>query len=587
VAIAMLLFAVPSAFAAPANDNFVARQTIPSSLPQAVTGTTENATVETGEPHHFGGGFPAQSSVWFEWTAPSNVRVKLETCDPDGAPGIAVYTGTSVGGLTAVANSGGGCRTHFDAQSGHVYEVAVDQISSPPSGTWGPFQLLLRQLVPPANDNLAAAQAIPASLPQSLSGTTLDATHETGEPAHGGFSGPTNTPSVSAWYSWTSGVATSQVSVNVCPDGGTLAVYTGNAYSDPLVAAAPNNGSCQQRFTAAPSTTYKIAVDSYSEGPFTLALHVMAPPANDNLAAAQLLAAGLPQAASGTNVDATAEIGEPQHTPFEPATASVWYRWSSGPAGVVVIDACRSPDDHATGVALYSGDAYPVTRVTSLDPFYRGCHLRFAVAASTEYKIAVDGPEGSFPLTLRALSPPANDALTNAQVLTGAALPLAVSGTVLDATAQPGEPAHAGPPAHESVWYQWRPAASGQATIDTCNSSFYSRFAVYTGPAVPAPADLVAEPSAAGACAAGELGSRATISADSSKTYWVAVDSFSGEGAFTLAISGPNPPGVGGAGAGVVPGLTGRRAAALKKCKKAKIPAARKRCKKKANKLPV
>lgn len=55
------------------------------------------------------------------------------------------------------------------------------------------------------------------------------------------------------------------------------------------------------------------------------------------------------------------------------------------------------------------------------------------------------------------------------------------------ATAQPGEPAHAGEPASRSVWLKWTPAVTGTYSISTSNSTTASNqrmdtlLAVYTG----------------------------------------------------------------------------------------------------------
>ena len=68
---ALALFAgtAGSAIAAPANDNFAARQTISGPLPLTVAANNIGATAEVGEPM-IGGNAPLKT-VWFSWTAPS------------------------------------------------------------------------------------------------------------------------------------------------------------------------------------------------------------------------------------------------------------------------------------------------------------------------------------------------------------------------------------------------------------------------------------------------------------------------------------------------------------------------------------
>ena len=79
-------------------------------------------------------------------------------------------------------------------------------------------------------------------------------------------------------------------------------------------------------------------------------------------------------------------------------------------------------------------------------------------------------------------APPANDYFSNA-------VPLladrgSVAGTNLFASAEPGEPAHAGRGPYRSLWYSFTPASNGILAIDTHGSSFNTVLAVYTGAAV-------------------------------------------------------------------------------------------------------
>ena len=81
--------------------------------------------------------------------------------------------------------------------------------------------------------------------------------------------------------------------------------------------------------------------------------------------------------------------------------------------------------------------------------------------------------------TRSASAQPANDNFASATALTGGWG--SVSGDSSGATAEPGEPSHAGFPASASVWYQWTAPVSGQVSLDTLNSSFDTVVAVYTG----------------------------------------------------------------------------------------------------------
>jgi hypothetical protein len=137
--------------------------------------------------------------------------------------------------------------------------------------------------------------------------------------------------------------------------------------------------------------------------------------------------------------------------------------------------------------------------------------------------------------------PPTNDDFANAIALSGDEGSQA--GTTIDATAEAGEPNHVGQPPYASVWYSWTPTDDGLATFDTCQASFDTRLAVYTGSAL---ADLteVATSDDNDACGPDSLQSSVTFLADKGVVYSVAVDGSSNEsGTFTLTWKRvPLPP---------------------------------------------
>jgi hypothetical protein len=114
---------------------------------------------------------------------------------------------------------------------------------------------------PPANDSFAAAQALPGTDEGAASGTTFEATKETGEPNHAGNEG-----GASIWYSWTPqkfGLAT--VSTSGSNFDTVLGVYTGATVSNLTEVTSDDDGGfanrSSARFIARPGTTYRIAVD--------------------------------------------------------------------------------------------------------------------------------------------------------------------------------------------------------------------------------------------------------------------------------------------------------------------------------------
>ena len=77
-----------------------------------------------------------------------------------------------------------------------------------------------------------------------------------------------------------------------------------------------------------------------------------AAPANDNFTDAETLT-GLPTSTTGSNVDATTEVDEPDHNNFPGEGHSVWYEWLAPSSGPVTVDLSGSGYD--TYLAVYTG----------------------------------------------------------------------------------------------------------------------------------------------------------------------------------------------------------------------------------------
>lgn len=119
-------------------------------------------------------------------------------------------------------------------------------------------------------------------------------------------------------------------------------------------------------------------------------------PANNNFVNAITLT-GLPASATGTNVGANKEIGEPNH----PSTgnvggASVWWRWTAPSSGAVKVSTAGSSFDTTLGV--YTGTAVnALTRVTYTEDYSDDAPgvvtstVSFQATAGATYRIAVDG----------------------------------------------------------------------------------------------------------------------------------------------------------------------------------------------------
>ncbi len=113
----------------------------------------------------------------------------------------------------------------------------------------------------------------------------------------------------------------------------------------------------------------------------------------------------------------------------------------------------------------------------------------------------------------------ANDAFAAAITLSGNATQS--TGSNVGATAEPGEPVHAGVGGGASVWWQWTASANVTTTIDTFGSNFDTVLAVYTGNAVNALTQIGSNDDAGSG-----LQSQVRFTAVAGTSYRIAVDGF-------------------------------------------------------------
>src|SRR5262249_3450771 len=159
-------------------------------------GSNVQATKEPSEPNHANNSGGA--SVWYRWTAPSNMSVKITTAGSDFDTTLGVYTGSALGALSLVVSnddSGGGTTSlvNFNATGGTTDRIAGGCCNAPA----GNVQLNFN---PAWNDNFSNCLAI-SGTQGTVTGSTRGATRQTGEPFHAGVQG-TN----SVWYCWTAPV---------------------------------------------------------------------------------------------------------------------------------------------------------------------------------------------------------------------------------------------------------------------------------------------------------------------------------------------------------------------------------------------
>lgn len=255
----LLMLCGTASAAPPANDAFASAIEL-SGDQVGVFGSTEEATLETGEPD-----LGATRSVWYRWHAERSGVVSVR-CIGWGEVNLGVYTGTAVGSLTEVASARAGCPESlfsFRAAAGRDYQIAVAGQGPEPE-----FELLIERAGdPPANDDFDHATQVLSS-GGSIRVTTEGASREPGEPWHAGS--PFGS---SVWLRWT---AQRSGAASIFPCEGTfhpvIEVFTGQVVSSLAsigygAGGIPGEGNCSlggrggTGFTAVAGQTYSISVD--------------------------------------------------------------------------------------------------------------------------------------------------------------------------------------------------------------------------------------------------------------------------------------------------------------------------------------
>ncbi len=257
-------------------------------------------------------------------------------------------------------------------------------------------------------------------------------------------------------------------------------------------------------------------------------------PANDDFADAIILS-GTTASSTGTNRNATSEPGEPVHAGLG-GGSSVWWRWTAPVSGRVRIDTRNSNFD--TVLAVYRGSRLGRLREVASNDDARGTRqsaVTFQAQVGRIYRIAVDGyggDEGDIALNLAVTESVRvrNDNFNRAIRLRGRSG--RVTGTNRGATAQRGEPVHAGVGGGKSVWWKWRAPRSGRVTFSTRGSNFDTVLAVYRGSRLRRLREVASNDDVMG-----RLQSAVTFRARRGRIYRIAVDGYRGaEGDIILSF---------------------------------------------------
>jgi hypothetical protein len=266
VSLVFALAAAPAHAEPPSNDGF--EQAAPlGEPPVAVPGTVAGATREPDEPRHARAESP--ETVWYVYRPSQSSTIAVDTCEATFDTVLAVYTGSSLNGLSEVGSNDDLCRlgsrVRFAATAGETYRIAVASLATRSEESAGApldFRLRLSEAPRPAND--AFTRAKPVALFDTISGETWDATKELGEPRHG--------PSgKSVWFRYRARRSEQVIAETAGSQFDTvLAVYRGRSVNALRLVAQDDDGGSEAtslvRFNVKKGLTYYIALDGFALG---------------------------------------------------------------------------------------------------------------------------------------------------------------------------------------------------------------------------------------------------------------------------------------------------------------------------------
>jgi hypothetical protein len=205
------------------------------------------STVESGEPWLGGGPY---GSVWFKYTPSTTQTVQLSAQGfTDSGRYTAVYTGSSLGGLTSVVQVYG--EVSWRALAGTQYYIQVG--TNLGHGTAGTLVVTAGSA---GNDDFADAATLAPVSTGFASTWAIDATMTTVEPAEPWLGGG---PYASIWFKYTP-LTTQTIALDAygyTTSGRYTSVYSGATLGS---LSLVHRGYGTNSFTATPGTTYFIQV---------------------------------------------------------------------------------------------------------------------------------------------------------------------------------------------------------------------------------------------------------------------------------------------------------------------------------------
>ena len=420
------------------------------------TDSNENATLETNEPPLDAG--TGGASVWYRYTPAQSGTLSVDTIGSDFDTVLTAYTGSTVNALNRVAfnddisyfNGVVTSAISLAVSANATYYFRVTSYGSTRGNITLNWSQTLNCPLSPPGDNFCAA-IVRTGDTESTTINNSGYSIETDEPTVAN-----TTIAASVWYSYTplaDGALTldaSNSSINTVVSVFTGSVLTNLVRPSGWTDIPGSSSNPPTAFNVMKDNTYyiRLASTNSSRGNSTLTHNFVATPV-DTAPSAPRNVTATPVAANGSlEVSWTAPLSE-----------------------------------GGRAIQSYQATARPGSGTCSASPPSTTCTITgltdwnaYSVSVTAENEIGI-GPSASAPGIVRPGS--LHDFFTTSRTVTGLSNSTGTKTTF--ATAESGEPSHAGFAPSHSVWFNYTAPASGQIDISTAGSNFDTLLAVYSG----------------------------------------------------------------------------------------------------------
>jgi hypothetical protein len=433
----------------------------------------------TLEPNESASCWPMVQSVWYRYTAPSEVRLYADTLGSHADTVLAAY-GAGGGPLPPPQSTEVACDTSYARRTRIAFDLRAGETVYIRAGSreqsFGPLVVRLIELDPPANDDPDGAMNL-TSLPVDITADVVTATKSPEEPD------PCETTPRTLWYRY---VAPAEMTISIDAGGSSLntviAAYVSGgsapgsdagwdgcaSLSPPLVAQS----HVQVHLLAGETLYIQAGASDDDVGDLRLSVYAVDAPAHD-LAAAAVLISSLPFRFTADTTQAGIEGLEYDPCSYQ-IERTVWYKFVAPTETTIRVNSSESTISTVLAAYVNPPGGSPIGAPT-LYPCGGGsvdAHpVDIPLAAGDVLFIQLGGYQGaggSTVLDVTDLSPPANDHFDRATTI--GELPFTEVTSMSGASAEIGEDSCSDYSERPSVWYLIAVADDVLLRVETAGS---------------------------------------------------------------------------------------------------------------------